>query len=230
MTTNKTVAIIGATGDMGSAIAMSLVNSDYRLLLMSREKTKLAKLLSYIKKKNPATDVATIECEKEACWEADIIILTVPYRAEKEVAEKIREVATQKVVIEISNPLNETYDDLITAPNTSAAEELQKALPNSKVIKAFNTVFSSDFTQRIKDGKPIKTFIAGNDQEAVQTVVEMATAMGLRPIVYGGLSTARRIEPMIIQLIELKKEEHYNNFFDRIMHRYAPFRFKSVAR
>src|SRR6476469_5744485 len=98
MATKKTVAIIGATGDMGSALAMSLVNSNYRLLLMSRNKSKVGKLSAYLKSKNPAAEVAVIGCEKEACWEADIILLAVPYQVEKEVAEKIREVATQKLV------------------------------------------------------------------------------------------------------------------------------------
>jgi len=230
MATNKTVAIIGATGDMGSAIAMSLVNSNYRLLLMSRDKTKLAKLFAYIKRNNPATEVATIECEKEACWEADIILLTVPYKVENEVAEKIREVATQKVVIDVSNPLNESHNHLITEPDTSAAEELQKLLPNSKVVKALNTIFASDLTHAIKESKQIKTFIAGDDQEALQTASEMVSAMGLEAVPYGSLSAARKLEQMILQLIELKIEENYNNIFGRNMLRHAPITFKSVIR
>src|SRR4030095_6857454 len=140
MAVKKTIAIIGASGDMGSALAKALVNSNYRLLLMSRDKSKVGKLSAYLKRQSPAAEVAVIDCEKEACWEADIILLAVPYKAEREVAEKIREVATQKVVIDVSNPLNESYDHLITAPDTSAAEELQKALPGSKVVKAFNTI------------------------------------------------------------------------------------------
>ena len=36
--------------------------------------------------------------------------------------------------------------DLVTAPGTSAAEELQKLFPNAKVIKAFNTTFAEDFS------------------------------------------------------------------------------------
>ncbi len=39
-----------------------------------------------------------------------------PYRAEKEVAEKIKEAANQKIVISIANPLNETYNGLVTDP------------------------------------------------------------------------------------------------------------------
>jgi len=230
MATKKTIAVIGATGDMGCAFVKALANSNYRLLLMSRDKNKVGKLSANLKEKNPAADVEFVECEREACWEADIILMAVPYEAEREVAEKIREVTTQKVVIDLSNPLNEKYDRLITAPGTSAAEELQKELPNSKVVKAFNTIFSTDFTQALKECKQIKTFIAGDDQEAVQTVSDMATAIGFEPVVCGSLSASRTIEQMMLQLIELKTEENYNNIMGWGKHVHAPLNFKSIIR
>lgn len=230
MAAKKTIAIIGASGDMGSAFAKALVNSNYRLLLMSRDRSKVEKLSAYLKAKTPTAEVAVIECEKEACWEADIILLAVPYRAEVGVAEKIREVITQKVVIDVSNPLDGTYDHLMTTPNTSAAEELQKALPNSKVVKAFNTIFATDLTQAIKEGKQVETFIAGDDQEALHTVSEMATAMGFKPVICGSLSASRNVEQMILQLIELRTEENYNNIIGSGMYVHAPLTFKSVIR
>jgi len=230
MATKKTIAVIGATGDMGCAFVKALANSDYRLLLMSRDKNKVGKLSATLKQKNPAADVEVVECEKEGCWEADIVLMAVPYEAEKEVAEKIREVTTQKIVIDVSNPLNEKYDRLITAPGTSAAEELQKELPNSKVVKAFNTNFSTDFTPAIKESKQIKTFIAGDDQEAVQTVSEMATAIGFMPVLCGNLSASRNIEQMMLQLIELKTEENYNNIIGWGQYINGPLNFKSIIR
>jgi len=230
MATKKTIAIIGASGDMGSAFAKALVNSDYRLLLMSRDKSKVGKLSDYLKGKNPAAEIETSECAKDACWEADIVLLTVPYKIEMEVAEMIREVSTQKVVIDVSNPINENYDHLITTPGISAAEELQNMLPNSKVVKAFNTIFSTDLTQPNRDNKEVKTFLAGNDQEAVQTAAEMAIAMGLTPVICGGLSASRNLEEMMLQLIELKTEENYNNILGWSMYVHTPLTFKSVLR
>lgn len=230
MATKKTIAIVGASGDMGTAIAKSLVNSNYRLLLVSRDKTKLAKLFAYIKRKSPTADVAITDCEKEACWEADIILIAVPYRLESQVAEKIREVSTQKIVISVSNPLNETYDQLVTDSNMSSAEELQKVLPHSKVVKAFNTLFACDFMHPASIEKQIKTFIAGDDKESLETVSEMAIAMGLKPVLAGSLSQSRKLEQMVLQLIELKKEENYNNLIGLNVHHHSPITFKSVIR
>ncbi|HET9054539.1 MAG TPA: NAD(P)-binding domain-containing protein, partial [Cyclobacteriaceae bacterium] len=72
----KTIAIIGATGNMGSAIAKSLVKKgDYRLLLMSDEHDKLAGLKSVIEQSSAKTEVFSMSCARDASWEADIIIL-----------------------------------------------------------------------------------------------------------------------------------------------------------
>jgi len=209
MQTN-TIAIIGATGSMGSAIAKSLSKGNNRLLLCANDAAKVQALLQEIKKTNPSVDIEGVDCTRNASWEADIIILAVPYDAEKELAEKIKEVATQKIVISIANPLNETYNGLVTAPDTSAAEELQKLLPHSKVIKAFNTTFAGDFAQPVIDGKQIDSFIAGNDESALQTVAELVKTVGFNPIIAGDLSVSRTLENMTLLLIQLNSKYHYN--------------------
>ena len=152
MKIKQTIAVIGATGNMGSAISKSLSKGNYKLLLCANEQDKVQTLVQQIKLQNSSADVEAVDCSTEASWEADIIILALPYEAEKEVAEKIREMANQKIVISIANPLNSSYNGLVTAADTSAAEELQKLLPNSKVIKAFNTTFAADFTTPVIDG------------------------------------------------------------------------------
>ena len=124
MKTKQTIAIIGATGNMGSAISKSLAKGNYRLLLKSPDQGKLDELVTEIKGKTSTADVEAMECPTEASWEADIIIFAVPFAAEKEITKKIREVANQKIVISIANPLNETYTGLVTSPDTNSAEEL----------------------------------------------------------------------------------------------------------
>lgn len=166
MQTKQTIAIIGATGNMGSALSKSLAKGNYRLLLFGKHHDKVRSFAEELKINHPSSDIEAIDCSYNACWEADIIIPAVPYQVEKQVAERIKEVANQKIVISITNPLNETFDGLLTAPDTSAAEELQKLLPHSMVIKAFNTTFAADFRQPVIDEKTADAFIAGNNAEA----------------------------------------------------------------
>lgn len=210
MSTKQTIAIIGASGNMGSAISKSLSKGNNRLLLFANEKEKADALVQDIKSSSSAAEVETLECPADASWEADVIILAVPYQAEQEIATRIKEVANQKIVISIANPLNETYNGLVTAPDTSAAEELQKLLPNSKVVKAFNTTFAADFSTPVIDGKQVDAFIAGNDEEALQTVSELVSTAGFNPIVAGGLSVSRTLENMQLLLIQLGMKYNYN--------------------
>lgn len=209
MPTPKTIAIIGATGKMGSAIAKSLSLSSNRILLFGKDMEKLNSLLQEIKEVNPNGDVEIISCPADACWEADIIIPAVPFAAENEVAEKIRPVTTGKIVISISNPLNKTYNGLLTAPGTSAAEELQKLLPYSKVIKAFNTSFAANFTHPVIEGKIADVFLAGNDEESLETVSELAKISGFNPIIAGELPVSRTLENMQLLLITLGIRYNY---------------------
>ncbi|MBD0351162.1 MAG: NAD(P)-binding domain-containing protein [Flavisolibacter sp.] len=210
MQANTTIAIIGASGNMGSSIAKGLAKGAYRLLLCANDLSKVQTVVNEIKSNHAATDIEAIDCTKNASWEADIIILAVPYAAEKELAQKIKEVANQKIVISIANPLNEAYNGLVTPPDSSAAEELQKLLPHSKVVKAFNTTFAADFAQPIIDGKQVDAFIAGNDESAVNTVSELVKTVGFNPIIAGDLSVSGTLERMQLLLIQLTMKYNYN--------------------
>lgn len=209
--TKQTIAIIGAGGTMGSAIAKSVVSGNYRLLLFDRNTEELGPVIEQIKQvHSPEADVAAVNCAHECSWEADIIIMAVPYGAEKGVADTLRDVATQKVIISVSNPLNETLDGLVTPPGTSAAEELQRLLPNSKVVKAFNTTFAADFGQPVIGGKQIDAFIAGNDEEALEIVSELVRTAGFNPVLAGDLSVSGTLERMHLLLIQLNRNYKYN--------------------
>lgn len=206
----QTISIIGATGSMGSAISKSLAKGKNRLLLHSSSRSKLSELEKQIRKETAGADIEGISCSMEASWEADVIILAVPYAAEKEVAHKIREVANQKIVVSIANPLNGQYDGLVTDPSTSAAEELQTLLPHSKVVTAFNTTCAADFTQPVIDGKQVDAFVAGDDAEAVETVTALVRTAGFNPIIAGPLSVSRTLEQMQLLLIRLGMKYNYN--------------------
>ena len=206
----QTIAIIGATGNMGSAISKSLSSGNNRLLLFAHDHDKVNEVVNDVQNGNTSAEVEALGCPTDASWEADIIILAVPYAAEQEIAAKIKEVANQKIVISIANPLNESFNGLLTDPRTSAAEELQKLLPNSKVIKAFNTTFAADFSTPVIDGKQVDAFIAGNDEEALQTVSGLVSTAGFNPIIAGDLSVSRTLENMQLLLIQLGMKYNYN--------------------
>ena len=74
-------------------------------------------------------------------------------------------------------------------------EELSKRLPqDAKVVKAFNTTFAGTLVEGQVAGQPLDVFIAGEDENAKQTVAELARAGGLNPIDAGPLRRARELE------------------------------------
>jgi predicted dinucleotide-binding enzyme len=194
MATGKTIAIVGATEKMGAAVAKNLSSGNYRLLLMAEDIEELESLRAELE--GAKAEIIIHQCAKDACWEADIIVLATPYENFRKVAEKIRDVATGKIVVSISNTLNERYTELVSSPNTSAAEELQKMLPYSKVIKTFNTSLAAKFISPPVLGDNADAFIAGNNGVAVVTVFELLQSIGYNPIVAGDLSVSRMLERM----------------------------------
>jgi predicted dinucleotide-binding enzyme len=134
-------------------IAKNLARDNYRLLLFG-------KIL------NPLADIECLHCVVDASWEADIIISAVPAGTETQLAEKIREVATQKILLIVSNPQERAAAD--HTHSKSGVEEIQKLLPNSKVVKTFSTKFAVDFARAVAGGHSIDALTTGNDLQTIQ--------------------------------------------------------------
>ena len=131
MKTKQTIAVIGATGKIGSALSKSLSAGGYRVLLCASDEGKLGTLATVIKDTDAKADVDIVICPVNASWEADVIILAIPQTADAGVAESIKAVANQKVVISISSPFDTSGNTVLTN-NGSAAEQLQQQLPTPK--------------------------------------------------------------------------------------------------
>jgi predicted dinucleotide-binding enzyme len=100
-----------------------------------------------------------------------------------------------KVVVDIANPVDiETFDGLVTPPDSSAAEEIAKKAPGAKVVKAFNTTFAGTLVDGKVGSQTLDVFIAGDDEDAKETVAELAGAGGLNPIDAGPPKRARELE------------------------------------
>ena len=134
----KNIGVIGATGNMGSAITRSLFETN-SINIFSRNTEKLEELASELSSEN----IVVAEDIKDLLDASDIVILALPYNEEQKLANEIKESVAGKIVISISNPLSEDYSDLVTGWDTSSAEQLQATLSESHVIKAFNTIFAS---------------------------------------------------------------------------------------
>ena len=87
MKTKETIAIIGATGNMGSSIARGLSKDNYRLLLMSTNARKLNELTSSLSTYESKASINANDCARDVSWEADIIIVATPYHVEQDLIQ-----------------------------------------------------------------------------------------------------------------------------------------------
>ena len=138
----------------------------------------------------------------------DIVVLAVPYPAVADVLAKRADQFAGKVVVDITNPLNfATFDSLTVPADGSAAAEIAAALPQSRVLKAFNTTFAATLASGNVGPLPTTVLIAGDDADAKTLLAGVVTAGGLRAIDAGALPRARELEALGFLQITLAASE-----------------------
>jgi NADPH-dependent F420 reductase len=187
------VTVIGA-GNMGRGIGHRLVAGGHDVTVVDRDPEEAGQLAEELRA--AAQGGATVEAAGPGTeLRGEVVILAVYYPGSLELARELGDSLAGKVVVDISNPLNQTFDGLSTPPGTSAAEEVAAIAPaGTRVVKAFNTTFSGTLVEGQVAGQPLDVLIAGNDEEAKETVAQLVRDGGLRAIDVGSLERARHLE------------------------------------
>ena len=176
------LSIIG-TGNMGQAIAAVAGNGGHTVQLLGKTHND-----------TPVT--------------GDIVVLAVPYPAVSAVLEQRASQLEGKIVVDITNPLNfETFDELTVPADSSAAAEIALKLPNSRVLKAFNTTFAATLATGAVGPLTTTVLIAGDDADAKATLAGVVTSGGLNAIDAGPLTRARELEALGFLQIGLAASE-----------------------
>jgi 8-hydroxy-5-deazaflavin:NADPH oxidoreductase len=127
----------------------------------------------------------------------DVVVLAVPYPAISSIISERGDQLAGKVVVDITNPLDfETFDSLVVPADSSAAAEVAAALPESRVLKAFNTNFAATLAAGTVGGSTTTVLIAGDDADAKSTLAGIVTSGGLAAIDAGSLRRARELEAL----------------------------------
>lgn len=180
------ITVIGS-GSMGSGLVKQLTSAGHRVLVTGRDAAKAEALA----RKHAARAVKPVEAAV-----SDVIIVATGY-ADAVAALKGLGRLEGKVVVDITNPLTADYMGLTIGHTTSAAEEIARAVPEARVVKAFNTVFAQVLDEGSRlGGRPVSVFVAGDDAEAKADVVGIARSMGFDVIDAGVLKNARYLEPL----------------------------------
>lgn len=193
------IAIIGA-GNVGTALGQAAVGAGHTVTLSAQDPQHAEQVAAEI-------GATAASGNTEAVNGAELIVLAVPYPALSGVVHELDPVLGGRTVIDVTNPLDETYTDLAT--DTSAGEEVQAEVPGAHVVKAFNTILASRHQQPSQDGEPLDAFFAGDDPGAKEQVAELARSLGYRPIDVGSIAMARALEQLAFLNISLNKEREW---------------------
>lgn len=183
-----TIAILG-TGNVGTALGTGAAKAGYEVVFGGRDAEKVLAAAQ-------AAGGTAAPSMRDAAEGADIVILAVPYGAVAEVAAEIAPVAAGKIVVDPTNPLKADFTGLATGPDASGAELLAVLLPESHVVKAFNTLFAGNTANPQGFGFQLDSLFATDDETAKDAVCGLSSSIGFRPIHVGPLAASRELEAM----------------------------------
>lgn len=120
----KTIAILGDKKGSFSEVIKVLIKQDLRLLFVSEDEETKIGISRQLKFQDATAEIEFLSCERDGCWEADMIVLVNPDTSLVAHVKKIKEVATQKIVL-VPSEGKKIKDE----------PDLRELLPWSKVVE-----------------------------------------------------------------------------------------------
>jgi predicted dinucleotide-binding enzyme len=193
------VTIVGA-GNMGRGIGTRAVAGGHQVEVLALDPSHARKLAEELGPSATALGAG-------APFGGEVVVFAVYYPGIKDAVQQHADQLAGKVVVDITNPVDtQTWDKLATPPGTSSAEEVQQLVPQgTPVVKAFNTTFAGTLVAGEVDGQQLDVLIAGDDAAAKQTVSQLVSDGGLRPIDVGPLNRAQQLEQLGFLHISLQQ-------------------------
>ncbi|MEU8845217.1 NAD(P)-binding domain-containing protein [Streptomyces sp. NPDC048564] len=140
----------------------------------------------------------------QAAQTAQIVINATPGAGSLDRLADLREELRDKILVDVSNATTDGPDGLpadLLYPGSSLAEQLQAALPETRVVKTLNTMLFPVMTAPATLTQTPTAFLSGEDPQAKQTVRELLTDLGWHKewiTDLGGIQTARATEAAIL--------------------------------
>ncbi len=184
------IAVLG-TGTVGRSLSDRLAELGHDVVMGTRDPEATA-----ARKDPPAARLATYA---EAARGADLVVNATEGHATLDVLHRAgAHGLAGTVLLDVSNPLDfsQGFPPSLSVSNTdSLAEKVQRAFPDTRVVKSLNTLNANLMVHPETLPEPTSVFVSGDDAEAKALVSELLTALGHQDVIdLGDLSTARGTE------------------------------------
>jgi 8-hydroxy-5-deazaflavin:NADPH oxidoreductase len=191
------IAIFGS-GNVGQTLGMGFAGFGHSVKMGSRT-PKSEKVTNWIRRAGALASAGTYA---EAASFGQVAVLATAWSGtENAIGLAGADNLVGKVVIDVTNPLKGASDDLPSlalGQTDSAGEQVQRWLPRSDVVKAFNIVGFAHMVHPMFAGGPPDMFICGNDSDAKETVTGFLKDFGWQVVDVGGIQGARLLEPLAL--------------------------------
>ena len=211
------IGILGS-GGVAQALGTGFLKLGHDVKLGSREP---AKLKPWVAQAGKHASAGSFE---ETARFADIAVLATLWSGTESALKLAGAPASLagKLVMDVTNPL--IYETgkmprLALGHTDSGGEQVQRWLPQSKVVKAFNTVGHAHMVDPKFAGGPPDMFICGEDTSAKQVVAGFCKSFGWGVVDAGGIEGARLLEPLCILWVEYgMRNQSWDHAFRLLRH------------
>ncbi|HSC46774.1 MAG TPA: NAD(P)-binding domain-containing protein [Gammaproteobacteria bacterium] len=191
------IGILGS-GVVGQALGLGFAELGHMVKIGSREPAN-EKLKAWQGKAGKRASTGSVA---ETAKFADVAVLATQWSGTESALRLAgAENLAGKIVMDVTNPLVTVENQpprLALGHTDSGGEQVQRWLPQSKVVKAFNSVGHAHMVNPRFPGGPPDMFICGNDAAAKQVVTGFCTDLGWGVVDVGGIEGARLLEPLCI--------------------------------
>ena len=203
--TNKTIAILGGTGNEGPGLAMRWANAGYTVIIGSRQAEKAEETAAELNDLLGIDTITGLE-NSAAAKAADICVLTIVAKAHKPALEGLKDALQGKIVVDATARVQ--FPGAFPPDPPSAARIAQDILgEGATVVAAYQNVPASALRKNLD--KPIDSdvLVCGEDMDAVEQVIALTEDAGMNGYYAGGLDNATVVEGLTALLITMNK--HY---------------------
>jgi 8-hydroxy-5-deazaflavin:NADPH oxidoreductase len=167
----STITILGS-GRVGSNLAAHLARAGHNITIGTRNPTD--------PRPTWATPDMTITDHVAAIGASEIVINATPGESTVERLSGLTEELAGRILIDVANAVSHDSAGGVTLvyPNSSLAEQLQQALPGTRVVKTLNTMLFSVMTDpHVTKTAPV-AFLSGNDDDAKAVSIALLGDLG----------------------------------------------------
>ncbi|GAP94086.1 NADPH-dependent F420 reductase [Leptolyngbya sp. NIES-2104] len=179
------IGVIGA-GGIGGTIGTLWAKAGHEIFFSSRNPEKLSELIT-----SENTHAGTVA---DAAKFADVILFACYYWTIDEALSAAGSL-DGKILIDATNPYMREDGKIHRVPDASSGLELTAKLPNTKVVKAYNTLPTATFANEAHQSEPYAVFYCGDDSEAKAIVAQLIADSGFAGVDIGDMTQVTHQEP-----------------------------------